>query len=107
MIALGDNPAQLLPNAEETKALNDKTKKERYGENDDTLFNDEKIESLEFQSTGLFRSKVIQPKKEPTGLNNNMLIGQEAKKKKRERHISNLSISEVDTPKREEVQNQI
>ena len=33
-------------------------------------------------------------------------IGQEAKKKKRERHISNLSISEVGTP-REEIQDQI
>ena len=35
------------------------------------------------------------PKKDPIGLDHNMLIGQQARKKKRERHISNLSISEV------------
>ena len=66
MIAQGNNPAHLLPNAEETKALQEKSKKgTRYDDINDSLIEDEKIESLEFQSTGLFRSRVIIPKKEP------------------------------------------
>jgi hypothetical protein len=50
---------------------------------------------MELHSTGLFRSKVVLPKKDPIGLDHNMLIGADSKKKKRERHISNLSISEA------------
>ena len=60
------------------------------------------MESIEFQSTGLFRSKVIKPKQDPVGISSNILIGvDKAKKKKRERHISDLCISEVGTPKEE------
>jgi hypothetical protein len=85
----------LIPNAEEAKAIQEKSKRDRYNQNDDKLIDEEKIDSVELKSTGLFRSRAALPKKDPVGLDNNMLVGQQAKQKKRERHISNLSISEV------------
>ena len=81
-----------MPNAEEAKALQERSKRDRYTEDQ---ADDERLESMDFQSTGLFRSRVAVPKKDPVGLDHNMLVGEQAKKKKRERHISNLSISEV------------
>jgi len=83
-----------MPNAEEAKAIQQKSKRDRYNQSEDVL-EEEKLASLELQSTGLFRSRVALPKKDPIGLDHNMLIGEQAKKKKRERHISNLSISEA------------
>ena len=47
MIAQGNNPAHLMPNAEEAKALQEKSKRDRYNQNED-LLDDEKLASLEF-----------------------------------------------------------
>lgn len=65
MIATGTNPAQLMPNAEEAKAITEKSKRARYDQDEEKLIEDEKMESIEFHSTGLFRSRVAMPKKDP------------------------------------------